>query len=323
LSELDELLALSQAVAGRPDWAQAAGGNHSVKGATSLFIKASGCRMGELAADKGWVRLDLASARAVLNDAHYDALPHGVQQDQAGAALLGALHPSSPAGRPSLEAGFHVLGPRVCLHLHVVEALAGLALKDGRAWFERILAGSGLRWAWVDYRPPGHSLAKLVQAALQANPEAQIVLMKNHGVIAYAETGEAALALIQRLQAACVQALGPCQPAPVAGLEGGSQDPWVASLASVGSPPWQPLCPDDVIYVGPDLAPPKVEVVSGQGVRLSAKDARSLAFMEEMLAANARASALARQVGTLQGLDRGQCEAVLGMEGEKYRQKLT
>jgi hypothetical protein len=65
-----------------------------------------------------------------------------------------------------------------------------------------------------------------------------------------------------------------------------------------------------------------VEIVPGQGVRLQAKDARALAFMEEMLSASAHASALGRQAGTLEPLNADQCQALLGMDGEKYRQNL-
>jgi rhamnose utilization protein RhaD (predicted bifunctional aldolase and dehydrogenase) len=227
IPELDALIELSRIAGARPDWVQAAGGNTSVKSADKLYVKASGCRLADMDAARGWVALDLGKARKVLNDPRYDTLPGALQQDAAGRELLKALDPMSPAGaRPSLEAEFHLLGPRVCLHLHVVEVLAGLSLKEGRAWFEKVLGGSGLKWAWVDYRPPGHSLAKLVQAA----GDVELVLMKNHGVIAYAQSAPRAFELIGRLQQAVLKALGP-------------------RLQSAGpSMAWEPLCPDDVIY---------------------------------------------------------------------------
>jgi rhamnose utilization protein RhaD (predicted bifunctional aldolase and dehydrogenase) len=271
--EVDALIEMSRIAGARPDWVQAAGGNTSVKSRDKLYVKASGCRLADMDATRGWVALELGKARKVLNDPRYDALPRALQQDEAGRELLTTLDPKSPAGaRPSLEAEFHLLGPRICLHLHVVEVLAGLSLKAGRAWFESVLSGSGLKWAWVDYRPPGHSLAKLVQAA----GDVELVLMKNHGVIAYAQSAPQAFELIQRLQEAVLKALGP-------------------QSQRVGPPrAWAPLCPDDVIY--PES--------------------------EELRAANARAAALGSQIGELEPLNPRQCEELLAMEGEKYRQSL-
>ncbi len=277
MQDLDELLAMAREAGSRPDWAQAAGGNLSVKSGEKIYIKASGCRLSEMDMQKGWVALDLKAARAVLDDTRYDRLPHAKQQDLAGQDMLKAVLPESPVGRPSLEAGFHLLGKRVCLHLHVVELLAGASLANGREWFSRTFAKSGLSWAWVDYRPPGQALARLVASALgSVSPEPDLVIMKNHGVIAYADNASQALDLIRRAQEACSAALG-------------SLDGMEEAL------PWQPLCPDDVIY--PDAV--------------------------DLRAANAKATLLASRAGVLEPLSSEQCAALLGMEGEKYRQGLA
>jgi rhamnose utilization protein RhaD (predicted bifunctional aldolase and dehydrogenase) len=352
LSELDQLVALSQAAGALPDWAQAAGGNTSVKGPQALYLKASGVRLSEMSPAKGWVSLDRAKAWAVLNDRRFDSLPHAQQQDEAGREMFKALLPGSPQGRPSLEAEFHLLGAKVCLHVHLVEALAGLSLKHGQAWFQAALKNSGLAWTWVDYRPPGHALARLVQAALTLAPRSSLVLMKNHGVIAYADGITEATALVERLQTACKQALGSLSPAPLApvvrdndagfelaealgpqALWKWSSDPWVSSLAVPGASPWVPLCPDDGIYVGLSVpqqqslnpAPFKGQkraaiALMGLGVLLAAQDQRNLDFLEEMLRASTRAAALGRRVGDLEPLTEAQCLTLMGMDGEKYRQ---
>jgi rhamnose utilization protein RhaD (predicted bifunctional aldolase and dehydrogenase) len=352
LSELDQLLALSQAAGRLPDWAQAAGGNTSVKAPQALFLKASGVRLSEMSLSNGWVSLDRAKAELVLNDPRFDALPHAQQQDEAGREMLKALLPGSPPGRPSLEAEFHLLGAKVCLHVHLVEALAGLGLKNGQRWFEAALKDSGLAWTWVGYRPPGHSLARQVQAALAQSPHCSLVLMKNHGVIAYADSVAASIELVEKLQAACNKALGaldpPSQPAAPRDATAGprlaaalgpqalwkwSEDPWAASLAVPGAAPWAPLCPDDAIYVG--LAVPQQNhldagalagqtraaiALMGQGLLLAARDERNLEFLEEMLGASARAAALGRRAGELEALTPAQCLTLMGMDGEKYRQ---
>ncbi len=359
---MKELAALCSAAAAKGlDWAQAAGGNASIKdeAADSLWLKASGLRLAEVSGESGWVRLKLSGARRLLADPALKSLPHGRQQDEAGKALLPLIQEGK--GRPSLEAGFHALGGRACLHAHLVEALGPLCLEEGRAWFAETLASTGLNWAWVDYRPPGHSLALLVEEALKRQPGAELVLMKNHGPIAYAADGAGALGVLERLEAACAGRLGRLEPPayevqprlfqdlgpalammvlPEAHWKV-SHQPWVASLALDGEWTWAPLCPDDPIYAGlqvpcleeaPDLeglkrlfgpAPRQAALaLKGLGVVLAAKDARSLAVLEEMLYANARARALARSQGALRPLTQGQCLEVLGMEGEKYRQGL-
>jgi len=263
--------------------------------------------------------------------------------------------------RPSLEAAFHALPGRVMLHTHLVEVLAGLCLVGGENILRDVLKETGEGIAWVDYQPPGQALAKKVREARLKDKNANIILMANHGLIVVAEEVETALDLTRKIQSACLEAF-PCNQAPtplndfaalkslkknwaekVGGVARISSNPWVTSLCLGNEWAWQPVCPDDVIYVGKDfplitradlgqakkldkILPADAKrlalAVKDTGVLLAAKDERALDFMEEMLYANARARAMARTRGDIHALDLSQRLDLLGMEGDKYRQGL-
>lgn len=295
-SDLAELAGLSKAAGRRLDWAQAAGGNSSLKTADGLLlVKASGLRLDETGAKRGFVALDLAALRAVLADESYAGLAAGPQQDRAGEALLAALRPlegvDSTGLRASLEAEFHALGPRVCLHVHLVEASAALCLEDAQKEFADVLGPLRLRLAWADYRPPGHSLACLVRDALRHAP-VDVAGLANHGIIAWGEQAAQVLALVERMQKALAAHFKPVEAPPLPSRENerasvlkraasalkealpgltqvaAAEDPWARSLALGGVWSWQPICPDDVIYAGARV--PELDLGAARPERLPA-----------------------------------------------------
>jgi rhamnose utilization protein RhaD (predicted bifunctional aldolase and dehydrogenase) len=78
---------------------------------------------------------------------------------------------------------------KIVAHLHVVEALAILVLKDS----ERVikdLVDTSLKWAHVDYFKPGPELAIAVRQAINSNPEIDILFLKNHGIVVGGATVE-------------------------------------------------------------------------------------------------------------------------------------
>lgn len=275
--DLQELAGLSQAAGKRVDWAQGAGGNTSIKSEGLLLVKASGLRLNECTAQRGFVGLDLAAVRAELDSAAYLNLAHAAQQDAAGDALVKALQPlpgvQTEGLRPSLEAEFHALGPRVCLHVHLVEALAALCLVEAQEAVAAALEPVGQAWAWADYRPPGHSLACLVRDALRSGP-AELAFMGNHGVVAWGDSAAQAIARVEKVQKAFAAYFKAVEPAhlpakandksasiaaarraaheawPHLGERMEAADPWAQSIAAGGAWGWQPVCPDDVIYCG-------------------------------------------------------------------------
>jgi|GEM_PF-7060967 ribulose-5-phosphate 4-epimerase/fuculose-1-phosphate aldolase len=121
-------------------------------------------------------------------------------------------------------------------------------------------------------------------------------------------------------------------------------DPFAASLAHGAEWAWQPVLADDALFCGlqvpllspkqardsADLAarfkgaPRRVAVaVQGHGVAAAAETPRALEYLLEMLHANAMTRAMTRRRGETLALSPEVCEAVAGMEGERYRQRLA
>jgi ribulose-5-phosphate 4-epimerase/fuculose-1-phosphate aldolase len=161
-------------------WVQGPGGNVSVKTDDgSLLVKASGKRLIDVANDDGHVTVPLELVgRALDSDAEADT-------------KLFAFRP-----RPSLEAYFHALGPRFVVHTHALGALlhacAGDTANDD--------LGGLLRQ--IPYVRPGRGVAIAVREVLGAGAGEAAVLLRNHGLIVYAESAERALALTRAIDEA-------------------------------------------------------------------------------------------------------------------------
>jgi ribulose-5-phosphate 4-epimerase/fuculose-1-phosphate aldolase len=275
--ELQQLETMTRAAARAPEWVQASGGNTSIKDEASgrLSVKASGLRFDEATAAEGFVTLDLKGVRALLDDASYDGMPFTAQQDRAGAEMAPLVLEAAEGMRPSLETGFHSLGGRCAVHTHPIAVAAGLSMEGGRELLLKELGGLGGGAVWADLRPPGYSLARVIRAALAEKPQASLVLMENHGLLAYADTPEQAVELTAQAVARCEALFGVPKP-PVLGQNRGllnrvaallgkllteslgadeavtavADDPWAASHAAGAEWTWQPVCADDVIFCG-------------------------------------------------------------------------
>jgi ribulose-5-phosphate 4-epimerase/fuculose-1-phosphate aldolase len=274
-SDLEEAASLARAAA-LPLWSPASGGNVSVKdeAADTLVVKASGMRLGELTPRRGLACLRLSGVRALLDDASYDALSFFDQQDRAGRAQAACLLPG-PRERPSLETGFHSLGDRVVLHTHPIPLAAALSMREGRELAMDLAQGLGGGVVWVDLRPPGYSLARLIRQELGKRPGASLALLQNHGLVAWGPDAATVLGLTRSLAERCQTAFGLPEPprlhpeaalldAVRKGLErllkqelGAANalsalatDPYAAGLAFDEEWAWQPVLADDALFCG-------------------------------------------------------------------------
>lgn len=147
---------------------QGPGGNISWKDKGTLWIKASGAWLADAEKNEIFVPVDYFSLRAAIDNGNFSIIPKVI-----GDSTL----------RPSIETMLHALMPhKVVLHLHVVEILAHLVRQNPQQAFENLI-GDSVNWTFVDYFKPGEKLAEAVQIALQKVPEADVVLLKNHGVV--------------------------------------------------------------------------------------------------------------------------------------------
>ncbi|MBI2603161.1 MAG: class II aldolase/adducin family protein [Deltaproteobacteria bacterium] len=162
-----------------PYWNQGQGGNVSLKvtvnNVESLYIKASGYRLGEVTAEKGLACLNLSKFRAALAQVLGEKAYADLLSDQT---FRLAFHEA----QPSMETIFHVLLPSPCvIHFHSVAALtmAHIAAKTPVRWSSWLAATAFDRVAIVSRMSPGLQLG----LTLGAKADCQVLLLENHGVV--------------------------------------------------------------------------------------------------------------------------------------------
>lgn len=245
---LSALARLSARIGADPLLIQGPGGNSSIKDDEELWVKASGSWLAEAAQRPTFVPLSLAALR-----------------DAAGRLLAEAPEDAVIAARneaglkPSIETMLHALMPhRVVLHVHSVNAMATSVLADGRARAGERL--SGLAWHWIDYRRPGAPLADAIGAALD-DGAADILLLRNHGLVVGGETCEMAEALLRQVEARLAL---PARDAPVVagGLSGDAAfephlpaSAWAMDADVAAILTRYTLVPDQVVFLGGPIPP--------------------------------------------------------------------
>lgn len=159
--DLGPLLDLAGRVGCNPLLTQASTGNISLKLDGALWIKASGKWLADASRGKILIPLDLASVRASIRQ----------NIDPA------ELYPDA-----SIETAMHVTMPhRVVLHVHSVNTIAWAVREDAVAQLGTRL--HGLRWQWIPYVASGLPLAREIARVLTANPDTDVVVLGNHGLV--------------------------------------------------------------------------------------------------------------------------------------------
>lgn len=147
---------------------QGAGGNVSWKEDNVLWVKASGMWLADAELKEIFVPVDLSHLQAALASKDFSVVPQ-----VKGASDL----------RPSIETLLHALMPhRVVVHLHSIEILAHVVRANFREQFDALI-GDSVNFECTDYHKPGSELASSISEILKNNPNADVVFMKNHGVV--------------------------------------------------------------------------------------------------------------------------------------------
>lgn len=147
---------------------QGAGGNVSWKDGDTLWIKASGTWLAEALEKDIFVPVDLHHLNNAIRSGDFSVTP----------MLRG-----ESALRPSIETLLHALMPhRVVVHLHAIEVLAHLVHDNCQTDLQAQL-NSTVHWTLVEYYKPGAALAVAVSTALAQKPNADVIFLKNHGVV--------------------------------------------------------------------------------------------------------------------------------------------
>jgi rhamnose utilization protein RhaD (predicted bifunctional aldolase and dehydrogenase) len=151
---------------------QGAGGNVSWKEQGVLWIKGSGTWLANADKEDLFVPVSLTDLQAALSQANFDIKPQVI-----GEWTL----------RPSIETILHALMPqKIVVHLHAVEALAHLVTRESRALIQQLFKQANpeaVHISFVGYHKPGPELAKAIDRALKHQPNANVIFLKNHGIV--------------------------------------------------------------------------------------------------------------------------------------------
>lgn len=175
---------------------QGAGGNVSYKDDGVLWIKGSGTWLANADVEDIFVPVDLVGLQNALTKARFDFKPE-VLASHAKKKLM-----------PSIETVLHALMPqKFVVHLHAVDALSYLVTRNCKTILQERLTQAAnkhfINSIFVDYHKPGPELAKAIYRALAINPNANVVLLKNHGIVIGAGSIDEIIALLQSIQAIC------------------------------------------------------------------------------------------------------------------------
>lgn len=250
-SEFLALRNLSARVGADPLLVQAAGGNTSVKDGPTMWIKASGT----------WLRdaYDQDIMVPVRHEALRSAVVAGDPAAERAVEFVDAARRRTTL-RPSIETVVHALMPqRVVVHVHCVHTIAAAVRADAPAVAADRL--DGIAFAFVPYARPGLPLAEAILPRLE--PDTDVLILGNHGLVVAAETVAEAADLLDRVHERLATPARPELPADTEALTQRAKgsdyrlpaeprchavatDPIACRIAAGGS-----LYPDHVIYLGP------------------------------------------------------------------------
>jgi rhamnose utilization protein RhaD (predicted bifunctional aldolase and dehydrogenase) len=313
---------------------QAAGGNTSIKQDGVMWIKASGTQLAHALDQDIFVAVDLdAMANDIKN-----------QPQLADEPQRYLLHKDSL--RPSIETSLHaVFQQHVVLHAHCVNTIAFAVQSNAKQLLAKRL--KQFVWAFVPYVKPGAHLARSVARVLQ--PQTNVVIMGNHGVLVTGNSVEAAHDLLECVHVALAADLPPFKQADFAALKSKAGEHYdvldqddpihqvAFSQASVKQAIAGSLYPDHVTFCGigahalneNDTAETYCQNISEQPVLLIVPEAGVLirkGFSAASLALARCLSDVLRRVpeqASLQYLTDEQNWELLNWDAETYRQKLN
>jgi len=173
---------LSARLAANPLLVQASTGNTSLKTGDTLWIKASGKWLADAASPDFLIPVALRRARACLNAG--EAIPETEKTDGVCASIETAMHT--------------VLPHKVVVHVHSVNAIAWAVQTNAPNALRGCL--DGLSWQWIPYTFSGTPLAQRVEAAHRCNPNTNVFVLGNHGLVVCGESCDSAERLLEEVE---------------------------------------------------------------------------------------------------------------------------
>ncbi len=191
---IQELIEISHYAAADVAYIQGGGGNTSVKlDDNRMAVKASGCKLSDMAETEGYVVVDYKLIKDYFNEADPEA---EVFEDESGQVLKDAKVKVEGLKelRPSVEAGFHSLLKKYVIHTHSVYSNILCCSSEGEKIASKLFGNTS--YLWLPYVNPGAILTSVIAKEIQGLGRIpDIIFMENHGVIVTAQTSELAIDL--------------------------------------------------------------------------------------------------------------------------------
>lgn len=166
---------------------QGAGGNVSWKDKDVLWVKASGTWLADANKKNIFVPVNLPLLQEAFKRQDFTIEPTVLE--------------SAPL-KPSIETLLHALMvDPIVMHLHAVEMLAFLVRQDCYSLLADRMPKK-IKWVFVNYHKPGAPLAEAIFHALQNEPNATVIFLKNHGVVIAGNDVESIHETLQALRTA-------------------------------------------------------------------------------------------------------------------------
>lgn len=333
---IDELIEISHYAAKEIAYIQGGGGNTSVKVTdTQMAVKASGCKLSDMAELEGYVVVDYKKIR----DHFYVA---DSQAEDFEASSSKALQESMieveglRVLRPSVEAGFHSLLKKHVIHTHSVYSNILCCSEEGQEIAKKLFTDSS--YLWLPYVNPGAVLTSVIAMAIQDHGSIpEIIFMENHGVIVTADGADEAIELHEMVNNTIRKELnleGPFPEVSVKALDDGrvaSDSDYVKNFFSEADRSLEMvrelvLYPDQLVYLNnsiykkDDSISDLILVGNQLNYKISEKQAR---VNEETLVAYLYVIQSIEAKGlTLVSMTHEQQAFILGWESEAYRKSM-
>lgn len=195
---------------------QGAGGNVSWKVQGTLWVKASGTWLANAKRENIFVPVDLNHLQNGLNQDDFDITPRLIPTEVEHNL------------RPSIETILHALMPqKIVVHLHAINILSNLVTLSCKEKIDELLKRLNsplIQYEFVDYFKPGPDLARAVQKSLQINPEANVLFLKNHGIVLGSESVEGVHKLLRKINQVFADQIDPMEAIEPPKTEIGSKD---------------------------------------------------------------------------------------------------
>jgi NAD(P)-dependent dehydrogenase (short-subunit alcohol dehydrogenase family)/rhamnose utilization protein RhaD (predicted bifunctional aldolase and dehydrogenase) len=190
ISELNDLIKISNFYGLNNEYVIAGGGNTSFKDNETIWIKASGQSLADLT-EEGLVALNRKMLHAI-STVTYSEDP-AVREEQVKEDMFRSIVDKAKDKRPSVESSLHeVIQYKFVVHLHPTIINGILCSRSARSLTQKLFGESAL---FIPYTDPGYILFKKLESEIvtyrtKFSHDPRIIFLENHGSFVGADTTE-------------------------------------------------------------------------------------------------------------------------------------